>query len=80
MEQAIPDEDNEDYAFVLTELGHAYAAMRQTDEAETNYRRALAMERRLDPAARPHIAYLLTRVAGILNVQGRFSEAEPLAR
>ena len=54
--------------------------MRQTDEAEAHYRRALAMERRLHPASHPRIAYLLTRVAGVLNMQGRFSEAEAPAR
>jgi len=64
----------------LSELGRLYQAMGRPDEAEANYREALAVREQALGADHPEVAVSLNALAEFLASQFRFQEAEPLLR
>ena len=61
-------------------LGAAYSALGLYDEAETQYREALAAQRREFGDMHPYVALGLNKVAETLYLMGHFAEAASLCR
>jgi serine/threonine-protein kinase len=79
MEQALPDDDDDDRAYTVGEIGYVFLAKRRYDESERYLRRALAMEQRLHAGPHPHVADVHKSLASALNQQERSLEALPHA-
>lgn len=67
-------------AWVLDQLGDIMMQQGRLTEAETTYRELLALDRNRYGSNHVYTAGWLHKVAISLRTQGRFSEAEPLAR
>jgi len=62
----------------LNNLAQLYHSQGRYSEAESLYRQALALKRKLLGQEHPDVATSLNNLAGLYESQGRYSEAEPL--
>jgi serine/threonine-protein kinase len=75
-----PDPSDSAIAATLYDLGHARQWSGQYAAAESSYREALAMRRRIFDEDHPEVLHAVSAVAGILHAQGSYAPAESLYR
>src|SRR5262245_36420630 len=78
--KALYGEDHANYAVALSNLAHVLQATSRHMEAETLYRRALAIDDKNFGPDQPRIALRLNNLGELLRTTNRFAEAEPLMR
>src|SRR5262249_8209286 len=76
---ALAPEEGLTVAKISTNLGLLYERQDRYTEAESMYKQALELRRKLLPATRPELAYSMNNVAEVYRLQGRYWEARNLA-
>ncbi len=74
------EEDHPDIALNMGKLGQVLRRQGEFDAAAEQFRKALAMQRRVLDEDHPEIGNTLNNLSGVLHIMGDFEAAEPLLR